>query len=381
MIYSFIFFSVIFFSYSLAQAGVKMGNRKTLSISVPIFISCLIIILFLGTRYNVGRDFIGHWQDYKYLNENDFGYLHRYQMEYGYLYTVKLAQFLPFGAQGIFLITSFITGILFFRLYKTYPRFLPLGIVCFFLCGPYEFEINGIRQGIAILCFLNACTYLNDSVSWKKSVLPYVLWILFGMLFHTSCAAMIAFFLLRFVNVDNHFVRVGLIIAPIIAYLLNITGVVTSLFDFSALEFENSNYNSYLSGDKADYIKVASDGLNLGQFAIFFTSMIPLYYSRLICERFPNIKVFVLIYAIGLSLSSLFIGNMMVTRLAYYFTFSLLLIYPAFTYCFNKTRELTTNMLLYYIFWMWFIVQYIYTLPNFFKLHVWPGASVFGIGI
>lgn len=382
-LYSLIFFVVVFSSFVLSQKGVSLQKRNVWKNNIPILLALIFIVLFMGLRYNLGRDFLGHWKDYNYLDYHDFGYMQRYNMEYGYMYVVKFAKILPFGAQGIFLLTSLITVYLLFHLYKFFPKLLPLGLVSFFLCGPYEFEINGIRQGIAILAFLNACLYLKGSIPIKKSFLIYVAWILFGTLFHTSCVVLIIFYPIRFLSIEKKIIRISLIVAPVLAYIINITGITNLLFDFSQVETGFRFYDSYLSDEKSDFFKIASDGLNLGQFAIFLFSMIPLFYTKHITQKYDDMQCFIVMYSLGMTISNLYIGNMMITRSAYFFTYSLLLLYPAFSSCIRNTRfgKLAVNQVSLTFFWLWFLVQYFYTLPRFFELHVWPGASVFGITI
>lgn len=377
-IYTILFFITLFSSYILArQAVIANITHKYSNCRVFLSIVFIILLLFIGLRYNVGRDFPTYYYHYSYIDSSYFGLMNRYQTEFGYLAVLEISRALGFGAQGIFLISSFITLILLFRLYKNYKIFFPLGLLCFFMCDPYVFCINGLRQMLAVMFGLNAFLEINRSNNVRVDFIRYLFWIFGGSLFHSTSFLLIPVFLLRFVNYNNRFFSFVWLLLPIIGYGLNLTGLFTlNIVDIEA--FSETSYNNYVGDEKME-TKVGL--FNLGTFLAFVIMMLPLIYRKRIKRYFSNIDVLIPIYSLGMFIMFFFYSNMLLTRISFYFTFSLLLIFPAFVNALKINSNFINNKIILTMFLLGYLVRYLYTLPAFWDNQIIAGAKIFGISI
>lgn len=379
LLYCLLLLLTVSISYLFALEGVqkrKLRDKK-LTLNNAVMLSFLIIFLFMGFRYNVGRDFIQYTYHFFYVDTSLFGTGRRYQSEYGYLMMLELSKMMDIGPQALFVVTSFFTVALLYNLYRTSPKYLPLGIVCFFFCGPYVFFINGIRQGLAILSFLNAVPYLWKRLPWEKSVFFYCLWIFVGTMFHSSCWIVIVMLPLRFVNLNAKSLQYLFFLLPLIAYLVNISGLFSNYLNMTDFLVTDSWYDGYL--EKDNIFEISGNARNFGQTLTFITSLIPLFYFKE-SKDIEGIRVLLSLYSIGLFFYFLFNGNQMMIRVSYYFYYVLLLLYPLYFRGVLKKRN-SINIFFFVIFVSWLVVAFVYSLPKFFEEQLHPNASIFGIGI
>ena len=370
--YIVVFLLISFFAYSFAKSWVASKQ------SVGYLLAFLLITCFMGFRYNIGRDFPGYWGDFNILDETYFGLARRYQFEYGYLFLLNCLHFWGLGPRSLFFSTSLIITCLLFRIYKKNKELLPLGILCFLFCDPYEFSINGIRQAIAILAVINAFEYFKPTYRWWHALLCYLLWIILGSLFHSSCIALLAAYPLRFINWERKPLPFILSILPLIGYVLNLSGLVVGLVDFSSFEVDESvRYGQELEDNYGNFA-VGSNGLNLGTLLVLIFMMFPLAFKKNILRFYPNLNYLFPLYSIGTTVFFLYSGNMMINRLAYYFTFTLLLLFPALVKSWIKSKKSNYQVFLLGFFG-WYLVRFMYTMLFDPGRILWPGAALFGI--
>lgn len=170
MIYFLIFTFSLIGSMSLAYEGVKKSTNE-LIYNKYVISSGFLMFIFIGFRVNVGIDYLNYLNSYKYISIHDFGVGTQYQIEYGFWTIISILRYLGLDGHAQFPIFTLLTLIPFFNLYKNHPKLLPLGIFIFYLCLPYDFIINGIRQGVSIFAVLNAINHLDGIPKSIKNII------------------------------------------------------------------------------------------------------------------------------------------------------------------------------------------------------------------
>ena len=384
-LYLIIFFFFLGVSFFVSKEGAKTC-RSTLKLKGPILFVLLFVIVFMGTRYNVGIDYPNYVNSFKYTNADSFGEDTQYQYEYGFLAILTTLHYLDLGPQSMFFCFAILTIIPFFLLYKDNPRFLPLGIVVFFLCLPYEFTINGIRQGVSIFALLNALRFIKDDDKHKlRSLISFYAWIALGTLFHTSC---LFFSILPLFLNKLKYSSLILFVVALSGFAINLLG----LNHYIIPEDLNIVGNLYegMTERTGDYYLIEKMEFRPIHFVVFTIYAIPLLLYNKIVALYPNVKYFYVFFSLGVFIFYLAPNNLYLRRIAYYFLFSEVIVYPAMTsYLLASAKELNKGdkqrlrSLLYYgingIIYFWFFINFLSSIPNFFDLQVYPNASLLGI--
>lgn len=337
----------------------------------------IIMIIFIGFRYNVGRDFPAYESTYKYVSIDEFGTSYsKYKIEYGFFFLVKLLQALGLGPQSFFFFSSLITIVLFLNLYKETPQFVQTAIIIFFLSLPYNFIINGIRQGIALMCVLNGIKYIAKDENHLKDAFSYAIWILAGAMFHTTALLAFIFYPLKFDIVKNRFNSVILCAIAISGFVLNSLGI----FDPFLFDIVDEGGYSYGSMMESDRFVMEANGFSLGRALTLIIYLIPLLFYDKLSKTYPDYKVYFILFSIGCFIFFLFPGNMLATRVAYYFLFSEVMIYPLLFEYKNINNSKILRFSWYFIL-LGFVLIQIREFGDFFDQQIWNDASVIGIKI
>ena len=363
----------VYFAY---YGSLEMNKKSIVNARLALFVSFLIAFTFLGFRYNVGRDFINYMGDYKYIDSSDFGETFSYyKFEYGYYILLLIARFFNTGPQGIFIFTSFILLILYFNLFKNRWNLLPVSFFVFFVGTPYVFSINGLRQAIAILAFLNALNCLNSGSQIKRTFL-FLLWMVLGVLFHTSALFFLPCVLFKYEKVIGVFNSKMLFLIAFAGFILNVLGLSAELLpNQELLGTEGYSYGTAFDSDRFD---VNESVLSLGNVFHLILILIPLSLYDKIKDVCPDMRVYFVSLAFGSTIFFLFSNNMFTQRISYYFLFSEIIVYPVIS-LFARKRGLKIN------WWtvcavMYFMLFYV-ALPVFLDNQLYPNASVWGISL
>lgn len=366
---------------ALSAGGAKYGAINKYGVHEirarwALFFSFLVILLFLGFRYNVGRDYINYSGDYKYIDSSDFGTAFSYyKYEYGYLALLKIARFLNTGPQGIFFFSSFVLLVLYFNLFRRRWSLLPVSIFVFFVGSPYVFFINGIRQAVAVLAFLNAINSFTYGSQLKKTI-GFLAWMALGVLFHTSLLFFLPFIVFQFDRVVNIFNSKLLVIIALSGFILNVLGLSSQLLpDQELLGTEGYSYGNAFDSTEFD---ITESVLSIGNVFRLLLLLLPLILYDKIKKVYPEINIFFISMAIGSAIFFLFSNNMFTQRMSYYFMFAELLVYPVVSkYC--RLHRGKINW--WYICSAMFILLYVVSFTLFYDNQIWPNARVLGISI
>lgn len=165
---------LIMFLVNLAISRVPKGwPRRTL-----IVISILILVCFIGFRYNVGTDYGSYLRGYRSIKEHDFIYAisHKTEPLVGALYWI-FSKVFPID-YWIFFMFAIVSIIPIYLVNKKYDyRYLAYSMLIYsFLFLP--FNLNGMRQGAAISLVLLSASYMLNSKK-KGAIVSFILAISF----------------------------------------------------------------------------------------------------------------------------------------------------------------------------------------------------------
>lgn len=382
MIYLILFTIALCGSMWLAYQGVKRSTNK-LIYNKYVISSFILMFMFIGFRVNVGIDYLNYLNSFKNITKYDFGTGTQHQIEYGYWAIISTLRSLSLDGHAQFPIFALLTLFPFFNLYKDHPKLLPMGIFMFYLCLPYDFIINGIRQGVSIFAVLNAINHIFGIPKSIKDLINYILWIGYGSLFHTTCLAFLVVpIILKFIPIKKSI----LLIIGFSGFVINLMGLTEMLIP-SDLAMFGEQY-SRMAEDLTEYNDISTMILRPIVIVYLFFYITPLFFINVIIKKHPELRFYFLFFAVGVFLNYLAPTNLFLRRISYYFLFSEVIVYPALIQYtgaykklikFKKSEILLSVMKIYVL--LWCCVNFVFSLPGFSDLQLWPNASLFGIPV
>lgn len=182
MVYSALVYLALMGLMILTESPYYSHPLKEGSRNIP-FLYCLIpsllFAIVFGVRYGVGTDHIAYVSIYRFGGP---------EKEVGYEFLQNLFKGLGFHFSLFFGFIAFLQISLFSAAFKD-RRMYPWIILTFFLECRWLYWCNGIRQSLAACIFIYAVQFISD-----RKLIPYVICILFAMLFHKSALILIPFF-------------------------------------------------------------------------------------------------------------------------------------------------------------------------------------------
>ncbi len=367
--WSFIFiFTFVVFAIMLLVSLADRGKRRHRVIANSLmFLALVIFIMFLGSRYDIGRDFVNYWRDYYSFSSRDYGLGTRFQLEYANYAILYIGHTWGLGPQSYFVITSILTGCLFFSLFKNRLYLMPYAVFIFFLCGPYPFAINAIRQTLAVLCLYKAVSAYKGKNNY--SLTTFFVWLFIGVLFHTSTIAFIPVALLFNSKILNLFDSKILIAIVILGFIGGYIGIGNFL-SFDTLLGADSSYTKYLDDSRFDN---ASFSVGLGAIGTLVFNIYPLLFYERVVQRFPESKVYFIMFALGISINYVFAMNMLINRLGLFLAYTSIFVYPYLLQSLKDVKNFSYWFTLI-IMNFWFAFLFYGTMSSFWanQTHLYP---------
>lgn len=339
---------VILCSSLLAYAGVNRTmkcKKKVFRLNGYYLLSFIILLFFIGFREFLGRD----WDNYERIVNNPLqAFAFGESRELGFLGLVSFIKAFDLNFQFFIFITSFLTLYLFFRSIKSLYYLLPLSIVVFFLFWPYQMTINTIRQGIAIFAFMNALLYVDEK-KWKF----FMLWMLFGALFHYSCLVFLPCYFVGRLNFNLRKLILTCIVIFGVSFML-----LSRVYDFVLMSVPK--YESYI-GD--DHVYASNSTFGLGALLMLILRLTPLLHYNLVIHRCKQLTKYYVLYYLGISIYYAFYKYLIITRFTFYFQFCELFVISSFLYYgwkFSNSGKFTTILYMSLA-----VFNYIYTFQDF----------------
>jgi len=352
--------AVLFAMQGVLVNDKNVGVKGDFKWNIWYFISFILIVLFLGTRIGVGRDFYS----YKDLYEGQsFDFLFGYTIEYGAIFLIDCLNYFNLDFSWFILITSTITSFLLFASFKKSYNILPFGILFFFLGVNYVFVINGIRQGIAMMAFLNALIYVNNNDNKKLVNICWSLFYIFiGFLFHYS-----ALLLIPILFIPRAFLKK---LNSMSTFIILVSGMILFTVIIQEHAMTLGNLVPKYSGRIDEGVLNAR--FSLGAIIILVMKICPLFFFDIIKNKYPKSSIYFLIYAVGLALYYSFYNYMMINRLSHFFLSTEIFVYGYFCHYFiSNTKYKYIHIRLYSMMFVVFIIcLFVYQMPMFMSIQV-----------
>jgi len=293
----------------ISSFAIRTGKAK-----LGLFVSFILIFLFLALRYNYGNDYPGYLDQFNRINIHNFQSLIPYR-DLGWLTLIILFKPLGFFSMVIFL--AFVNCVIYYRLIVRYVdrSYYWLALLIYFFDSNFLLiHLSAMRQSLSIAIFLISLQYILQ----KKYLVSAAL-ILLSLSFHASALLL---FPVIFISILTYKVRLGRINIGILLASFVLLFIFGYLFKPMLLDLVKSvfgyKYLVYLklSGSKPPVVNIIS---YLGLlFVILF------YYNRLDNEY----KFLANLLVIGFFIIPISYVIPLSIRLAYYFLPISILMYP-----------------------------------------------------
>lgn len=335
----------IFFAY----IGTKKDYNKTRKISYGVLASFLILFVFLGFRVNLGRDWINYQRIFDAVNQQHF--LFGKSREYGFLFLVSFLKEMELDFQAFIIVSSLLMLLLFFLAFRKYVFLLPFAIFVFFMDWGYPVVINTIRQGIALMAFLNAISYIDNRE--ENANRKFCFFLCIGVLFHYSILLMLPFYYIAKIKLDFFNFLILLFFVFALSFL-----VIIPLYENTMILMEK--YQSYRG---ASYIYNESTSFGLGATLVLLIRLAPLSIYDYVRREKPEMLKYYVLYFIGLSVYYGFYKFLLITRITFYFQFIGLFVIAFFLYFVFQIKKKYRLLGIGYVSVILF--NYIYTFNDF----------------
>lgn len=188
-----IYFLVFAIVFSLNSAAIKQKSifRKRVLITTGF----LILLGFIGLRFNVGTDYQNYIRDYNAISRISWEGLPALRMELLVAALFKILSYILWDPRLIFVVLGFLALYPVYRANKLYEyKYLAYSVLIY--CVLFlPFSLNGARQGVAMSFILLSMTYLMR----EKKTFGIVCLVL-ACLFHTSALIVAPYLLLLLIK-------------------------------------------------------------------------------------------------------------------------------------------------------------------------------------
>ena len=367
-----IFFFTILVCYSLASKASFLEYRNMKSARQYATSAIVILFVFLATRYDIGRDFQNYLYDYSTFDESDYGFGRRFSFEYMNYIVLLICYAFNTGPVGYFVLTSLILALLFYYIFRDKLFLLPYGIVIFFLCGFYTFAINGIRQGLAIFCIINALTPAKDKD--RPDLFHYITYMVIAFFCHNSAMLFVPLYLLFIPGISKVFNSKILMLIALAGFIGNQVGfsrfIPVHLFVDTENIYSKQAMNVILDSNASQ--------LSIAVFINFCVNLIPLFFADKVKNKYPESKVYFVIYTFGIALYYFFGSNLLLIRLSFYLMYFNILVYP---YLFTYLRQYKKYNQIPIILNVWYVVYFLGKMGEFWSMQIGRNPSVYGLSL
>lgn len=165
-----------------------LPNVSIRSKRIMTFMSCLILCLTAGLKYETGVDWATYeaifslqWPIGKVLDYGVGEFFSQFGFEPGYMVLTATVKQLGGSIQWVYFIIALINIVLLYKTatyYTSHPVLVFLGYYCFVF---FILDMSGVRQALAVNILLYGTRYAIDRRFWH-----YLMWVVLAMLFHQT---------------------------------------------------------------------------------------------------------------------------------------------------------------------------------------------------
>jgi hypothetical protein len=277
-------------------------------------LSCVIIFIFLGLRYNFGNDYETYIKLFNRVHENgDIAFDPSMYLFYEPGWMMLNWIFRPVGFFGMTLALSLFYSVTVYKLIKKYIPYQYYWITMFFIVFNPGFLLvhsSAMRQTVAILIFLLSINFIIS-----KRVIPFILCILFASTFHYTSLVILIISPILFDNRKISFVYGSVLFFTYLMFF--ILGSYLLPYILNIVSLFSEKYESY--SEKG----TANSGLGF----LFYTS---LFLLTLVVDKYQDKKITVFFKAaiVYFMLMPFTLIIEMTARIGMYFSPSVIIVYP-----------------------------------------------------
>ncbi|WP_343320940.1 EpsG family protein [Sphingobacterium multivorum] len=302
----YIYFIVLFLA-SIAAFFFDITKKKIFWI-----ISLVIVVAFAGLRYYVGIDYESYTLIFLTIADSS--------TEPAFRLINLIISVLGLNVQWVFIISSFITFLLFYKGIEKYSTDIFLSVFLLLFCGFFVESLNIVRQYIAISLFFYSIQYVVS-----KNFAKYIFWILLAACFHYSAILLIAVYFILDIEVGKWWYLI-LFVAFVLPFVFPIASILGLI----------PGYDVYFSSTGAEREDNGSANLGIGFLSKLLIGGVCLYYYDRIIDASKESRLFLNGFFVYLFLLSFFRDFIVMVRLGYYFHIFLILLIPEFVKIFEK---------------------------------------------
>ena len=246
------------------------------------------------------------FKDYYDLNLSQYDFL---SSEAGYYFVMWFfGHFLKDGQWAIVISSLFITFATCRFIYRNSAN-VPLSLTIYVCLGLFTFNMNGMRQAMAMSVCLFAYEFARD-----RKLVPFILTVVIAMLFHKTAMCFLPMFIVP--RLKNNVLSWFIYVVGLVLCLLYIDQIITGYYELSGEDYSDN--------------EIATGG---GLFVILLyigTIAITVFKRQILKREVARTAMFATLVGL-VSYLARFIGSGIMERISfYYFYFPLLLIPEAF---------------------------------------------------
>lgn len=300
---------------------------------VRLWVAILFFAFVMGCRYNVGVDYLATLDIYEARQDGmTLAYLEYYEPLFRFL-TIVMADtgvYFPWYFGVIALLQMYFL----FLALRRFPKEFPWIMLFFMLQCVWFFWANGMRQSIAQSIFICSVLLLAE-----KKYLWYVVWILFGSLWHKSILFMLLILPLYW-HRSSYIKFIPLQIAALLfAVSVFVSGASTYLDTFLLWS------ESWLFGDRYEryFLRegevLGVDSYGIGFWVLFSINFLLVIFSNAVKKYYQNraVDIFYDLFFVGVILEYLCLANQLVGRMNVFFINNRFLLCGLYFYFFYKS--------------------------------------------
>lgn len=205
----------------------------------------------------------------------------------------------------VFVTSVFITFSTCYFIYKNTSD-VPLGLLIYVCFGLFTFNMNGMRQAMA----MSVCLFAYEFVK-KRKLIPFILVVLLGMQFHRTAICFMAIYILPTLKKGK--INTFLYLCGMVVFMLTMDWFIETFNSFSGKEYEVEN--------QAD-----SGGISVVLIYMMSMALAFLAYAKLE-DREVQSQFFCVVLGFVCYISRYF-SNIIMERVSYYFFYFTILLIP-----------------------------------------------------
>lgn len=314
-------FVILLVCFALVKSSSRYPNSKGYALFRPQALFALLLFsLFVGLRYNpdVDKDFMAYWEAAEgsliYYEYDRFELLPRLLADFvHYFHLPPSVWFILMGA-----ILMAFTLFAACRIDNKYMPIVFVGLLLMYL----QFDMNVMRQGIAISVFLCAATYMADR-NWKMFLLFMA--IAFG--FHRSSIIWVLLYPMTFLDYSGKYKKIIFFVV-----CLSALAVITVPLILDRMSFVLSILGKQSKNDIISYVNELEieQGSGIGVIIQCVRWLFLLYYIPKIFRMESDNRLLILlsIFVIGTVMNLFVRYNMLLARMSLFPMIIELLLYP-----------------------------------------------------